>query len=92
VPVVTTDVGGNAEVVAAPELGILIPFGDARVLEDAIHAALARRWDREALCAHAARNAWDTRVEALVEEFRRLAPPPAPPTPPALRARRPEGV
>ena len=28
-PVITTDVGGNKEVVNAPELGTIVPFGDS---------------------------------------------------------------
>jgi N-acyl-D-aspartate/D-glutamate deacylase len=38
-PVVTTDVGGNAEVVCRPELGRVVPFGDAPALAGAIAAA-----------------------------------------------------
>jgi glycosyltransferase involved in cell wall biosynthesis len=75
-PVVATDVGGNAEVVCAPALGTLVPFGDRQALADAIARALDRSWDHEALVAHARRNAWDGRVDVLVDEFRRLAPPP----------------
>ena len=32
-PVVTTAVGGNAEGVCRPELGTVVPFGDAAALE-----------------------------------------------------------
>ena len=68
-PVVTTDVGGNAEVVADARLGTLVPFGDAPALEAAIVDALARDWDREALVAHAFANSWDRRVETLAHEY-----------------------
>lgn len=73
-PVVTTDVGGNAEVVCREELGIVVPFGDAARLEAAIDAALRRDWDREAICRYAQANTWDRRVDELIAEFRRLAP------------------
>jgi glycosyltransferase involved in cell wall biosynthesis len=39
-PVVTTDVGGNAEVVCDESLGSITPFGDANALQSAI----AERW------------------------------------------------
>lgn len=73
-PVVTTRVGGNAEVVSGSELGLLVPFGDAGALQDALESALARNWDRAALRAYAEDNEWKKRVTELVEEFRLLAP------------------
>ena len=72
VPVVATDVGGNAEVVSAPELGIIVPFGDAPALQHAIEHTLRAGWDAEALRAYARRNTWDLRVKVLVREFRDL--------------------
>jgi glycosyltransferase involved in cell wall biosynthesis len=72
-PVVTTDVGGNAEVVCRPELGTIVPFGDKGALSAALAAALGRTWDRDAIIAYARANSWDDRVAALVEEFERLA-------------------
>lgn len=71
-PVVATDVGGNAEVVSAPELGSIVPFGDAPALQRAIEHALRAGWDTEALRAYARRNTWDLRVKVLVGEFQDL--------------------
>jgi glycosyltransferase involved in cell wall biosynthesis len=71
-PVVTTDVGGNAEVVCDRALGTVVPFGDADALRAAIAAALARDWDRAAIRRHAEDNDWDGRVAILVAEFRAL--------------------
>jgi glycosyltransferase involved in cell wall biosynthesis len=68
-PIVTTDVGGNAEVVAHPGLGTVVPFGDHVRLCDAIHHALAHEWNRDAIVAHAAANHWDGRIASLVQEF-----------------------
>ena len=68
-PVVTTSVGGNAEVVAHPGLGTLVPFGDAGKLEQAIAEALGRDWDRDAIVEYAKANDWDQRVGVLSEEF-----------------------
>ncbi|MDE2566280.1 MAG: glycosyltransferase, partial [Burkholderiales bacterium] len=71
-PVVTTDVGGNAEVVCRPELGTVVPFGDAARLQDAIAQALSKPWDAAAIRHHAEANTWDGRVEELVALFRTL--------------------
>ncbi|HYN76679.1 MAG TPA: glycosyltransferase [Lamprocystis sp. (in: g-proteobacteria)] len=72
-PVVTTDVGGNPEVVSDDTLGTIVPFGDARDLADAISAALNRNWDRAAIRAYAERNPWEQRVATLVQAFERIA-------------------
>jgi len=72
-PVVTTDVGGNTEVVCREELGVVVPFGDARLLRAAIERALSTPWNRERIMAYANENAWETRVRVLVDEFRRIA-------------------
>ena len=83
-PVVTTRVGGNAEVVASPDVGALVEFWDAGGFEAAIGNALSRDWDRAAIRAYAAANAWDRRVDQLVDLFLGLArsdgalPAPAP--------------
>jgi len=72
-PVVTTDVGGNREVVGKPELGIIVPYGDWGTLREAIMTALGRSsWDREAIIAHGRENSWETRIPALVQEFCRI--------------------
>jgi glycosyltransferase involved in cell wall biosynthesis len=82
-PVVTTDVGGNAEVVAHPALGILVPFGSRDALTAALDSALTRDWDRAAIVAHAHANTWDRRVEVLVDELCAIAAREAPPADPA---------
>jgi glycosyltransferase involved in cell wall biosynthesis len=74
-PVITTDVGGNAEVINKPELGTLVPFDDQQALEQSLTEALTRIWDRDAIVAHAQANSWDHRVAVLLEEFRRLCKP-----------------
>jgi teichuronic acid biosynthesis glycosyltransferase TuaC len=71
-PVVTTDVGGNAEVVCHAGLGEIIPFDDPDALKRALSHALTKEWDRRAIRAYAENNGWDTRVAVLVEEFRQL--------------------
>jgi len=71
-PIVTTRVGGNAEVVSTPDVGLLVPYGDAVALRDALDAALCRDWNREAILAHARAHAWQTRIPLLVNAFRAL--------------------
>lgn len=71
-PVVTTAVGGNAEVVCRAELGSVVPFGDGKALESAIAGALARDWDADTIRRYAAANTWDRRVAELVAVFRTL--------------------
>lgn len=73
-PVVTTDVGGNAEVVCRPELGTVVPFGDAERLLAAIDAALAEPRDAATLRRYAEDNTWDRRVDDLLTLFRGLRP------------------
>jgi len=71
-PVVTTRVGGNAEVVAEPQTGELVDWWDAEAFADAIDRALARNWDRDRIIAYARSNSWDERVDRLVAAFDRL--------------------
>lgn len=72
-PVVTTRVGGNAEVVTDSSLGELVDWWDPDVFRDAIDRALARDWDRARIIAYARSNTWDDRVGRLVTAFRELA-------------------
>lgn len=78
-PVVTTDVGGNAEVVCQPELGLIVPFGNAERLGSALGSALNRDWDRQAIRAYAEENAWDRRIDQLLRLIRDMARPAAAP-------------
>jgi len=72
-PVVTTDVGGNKEVVASADLGTVVSFGDPGALYAALAAALAKPWDAERIMQYARANAWEHRVALLVQKFRELA-------------------
>jgi glycosyltransferase involved in cell wall biosynthesis len=71
-PIVTTDVGGNREVVSRPELGTIVPFDDAAALSAAIDGALTRDWNRDLIIAFARANDWDAKVKILVNEFLEL--------------------
>ena len=72
-PVITTGVGGNAEVVCKPELGTIVPFGDQTALEQALTSAFERKWDRNKIIDYAGENAWGSRVAKLVEAFQDIA-------------------
>ena len=70
-PVVTTDVGGNREVVGSPDHGIVCRPADATALCDALLAALGTRWDRSAISAWGRRRDWrdvGLEVEAVFRE------------------------
>lgn len=68
-PIVTTDVGGNKQVVCRPELGEIVTFGDPVALRDAIIRALRRSWDHAAIRMYAEENAWARRIQQLLEVF-----------------------
>ena len=72
-PVVTTDVGGNKEVICDDSLGIVVPFGDREALGEAITRSLQRDWDKTRIRHYAEDNAWDERVERLSTRFIRIA-------------------
>lgn len=72
-PVVTTNVGGNAEVVCRPDLGAIVEFGNGQELLNALDDALSRDWNRSAIIDYAKSNTWDSRVEVLIDEFQNLA-------------------
>ena len=71
-PVITTDVGGNKEVVNAPELGMVVAFGDAEALLSALILAFDKDWQSSEIISYAQQNSWDSRVKVLVEVFRHL--------------------
>ncbi|SFU46343.1 glycosyltransferase [Nitrosospira multiformis] len=71
-PVVTTDVGGNREVVCKDELGKIVPFDDCKALTEAMLEALYTVWEREKITQHAQSNSWDQRVAILINEFQKV--------------------
>lgn len=71
-PVVTTNVGGNAEVVCSPELGRIVPFGEPAALREVVAEALLHPWDRDRIVAYARDNTWDKRIALLRAHFEQL--------------------
>jgi glycosyltransferase involved in cell wall biosynthesis len=76
-PVVTTDVGGNREVVCQAELGAVVPFGETNALQSALDEALARNWNRAGIIEYAQANQWDQRVKQLLRAFDGIMKPAA---------------
>lgn len=76
-PVVTTDVGGNREVVADERLGTVVALDDPAALESALGHALQTEWDRESIRSYAEANDWNQRVTTLLREFRHFSYTPA---------------
>ena len=74
-PVITTDVDGNPEVVCHDYLGRTVPFGDRDALRMAIDQGLSSTWDRGAIRAYAEENSWDRRIAILVREFENMTAP-----------------
>ncbi|MDP2177464.1 glycosyltransferase [Methylicorpusculum sp.] len=68
-PVVTTDVGGNKEVVNNESLGEIVPFGNPAELQGALSRALNKNWNKNKIIDYAKQNAWQTRVDRLVTIF-----------------------
>ena len=71
-PVVTTDVGGNKEVISTPELGSIVTFGNSEVLLKAIVNALAHNWDRDVIMDYARANSWDSRMRILHDAYHEI--------------------
>lgn len=71
-PVVSTLVGGNAEVVTSHAVGRLVEFGNGAALEAALDEALNHDWDREMIRQYAIDNSWESRIPLLVAELRAL--------------------
>ncbi len=72
-PVVTTDVGGNREVVCKKELGIVVNPDDPGILQEAIDLALKTSWSREAILQYAKQNEWESRIDILEKHFKSVA-------------------
>lgn len=71
-PVITTDVGGNKEVIVNSELGTVVPFADSQRLLTAISNGLDKSWNIPLILKYAQNNAWDYRVKILVDNFNRI--------------------
>lgn len=66
-PVITTRVGGNSEVVPNSAVGTIVEFGDSESLTREIASALSRDWDRKAIIEYAQTNGWNQRIPVLLQ-------------------------
>jgi glycosyltransferase involved in cell wall biosynthesis len=71
-PVITTDVGGNREVVSDQSIGTIVPFGESLALQQALLNAIEKNWDKSIIINYARQNSWNKRVDVLVTEFNKL--------------------
>jgi glycosyltransferase involved in cell wall biosynthesis len=72
VPVVTTCVGGNGELIRDGENGFLVPFGDRDALVQALLRALAYEWDRDRIAAAMNARSWEATAARVVGEYDRI--------------------
>jgi glycosyltransferase involved in cell wall biosynthesis len=77
-PVITTGVGGNAQVVANATLGTVVDWWNAEAFRDAVDRALLQDWDRDAIINYAGSNTWDDRIDRLVVQFESIGAAPEP--------------
>jgi glycosyltransferase involved in cell wall biosynthesis len=66
-PVVTSDVGGNAEIVTPEQDGLLVPFGDPSALLEALRHAMEMPWDHDAISRRA--RTWQQTAVQVAAEF-----------------------
>jgi glycosyltransferase involved in cell wall biosynthesis len=71
-PVAATDVGGNAEVIAAPEAGVLVRERSSAAIAEGLRKLFASAPDRAATRAYAERFSWDTTTEGQLALFQSL--------------------
>jgi len=72
IPVVTTRVGGNAELVQDGVNGLLVPHGDSEALQGALIEVLHRQWVRADVSATMTGRTWDATAMQLAREWRTL--------------------
>lgn len=71
-PVVTTRVCGNPEIIDDGETGILVPFGDTEALRTSIIKALQKNWDRDMIMRKARIRTWEVVAREVYEQFEQI--------------------
>jgi teichuronic acid biosynthesis glycosyltransferase TuaC len=71
-PVVSTRVGGNPEVISNSQVGTLVEFWNEEAALEAVRLALAKNWDQQAIINYAQSNSWAQRLVQLEETFRQI--------------------
>lgn len=73
VPVVASNVGGNAEVVCHQELGEIYDPDEDSALFAALSHALAKSWNAKAIIGYATQNGWEVRIAQLLHGFQQCS-------------------
>lgn len=71
-PVVTTRVGGNEEVVLSEDYGLLFNPGDEKEMIDKIATSLQKNWKQEKIINYTLSNTWDVRTSRLLNQFKEI--------------------
>lgn len=71
-PIVTTDIGGNPEVVSAPEYGVLVPYGDEKKLQFELYRLLTQPELLQALAEGSAKRNHDFSWPTLLAQTLQL--------------------
>lgn len=72
-PVVTSRVGGNEEVVASEKYGTIFDIDDANDMVGALTTSLNKKWDIEGIVNYARSNNWDSKINILCKEFKLIS-------------------
>lgn len=73
-PVVTTDICGNSEIVTQGENGFLVPFGDDIALCSALKEAFKKKWDAKKISDYAQSRPWSMVADEVINVFKALIP------------------
>ncbi len=71
-PVITTNVGGNREVISSSDYGILVSPEDKNGLEKALLRAFEKEWDDVKLINYACQNSWDNTANIILKNFKEI--------------------
>lgn len=71
-PVVVSRVGAVPEMVPNETLGLIVPPKEQDALTAALHTALGRSWDRQAIADWGRARGWDRVAQEVVTEFQRI--------------------
>jgi|GEM_PF-331397 len=71
-PVVATKVGGVPEAVANESLGILVEPGNKEELALALHEALKKEWNHQAIAEYGKRFSWDAIADEYLELYKNV--------------------
>ena len=64
------DVGGIPDLLASPDVGIVVPNGDQEALETSLDAALTRNWDRQLIADRAQSRTWQHVADEVIHQAR----------------------